>query len=619
MGRSNRNEQLRSKWPNANQLQGWQIIERIGGGGNGDVFRVQRDGQIRALKLLHRRSNNDKKRFHDEVEAMRRCADIAGVLPILESSTDLESSERLWFVTGLATEVMTKLGDQPRLSEVVRAVCAYAIVLTAIHERGISHRDIKPENLFYYGEQWVVGDFGLASFEGKKAVTAERSRLGPLFYMAPEMFNDVKTSDGRSADVYSLAKTLWKLATGQGYPLPGSYTLIHQAFRIGSYLPDQTGTGALDQLISAATAFRPLDRPSMSQFAAELQAWLTPKVEKAMPIKIDIGQHVALLEDLHLNQEADREHLLRQSQTNEQAEARALQKISPFMNELRKSVEISSDALACKQDEKRPRLVISIPGEEKATLELALEVDSASCPMIAVAGRIVLNWHTGAGLKLSLWDSEVRYLGSGSEEASKLDQLCEETVTGLQESLQQALSLSFSKRLSTDALQVIHFVVERQSGLPVGGASIHILSLEGITLAELKTAVDGCAEYTLAPVERVIAFISHAESHSVILIDLHQNNRVTLNERAGASSTVQETSWTGIQGMVGSFSLIHDQSRRTYMYVKGLSVEGGATGAIPLTLGKGVRLKDKLGNRVVLTPRAVIGPSYALDFQRELD
>jgi len=145
------------------------------------------------------------------------------------------------------------------------------------------------------------------------------------------------------------------------------------------------------------------------------------------------------------------------------------------------------------------------------------------------------------------------------------------------------------------------------------------LSLEGITLAELKTAVDGCAEYTLAPVERVIAFISHAESHSVILIDLHQNNRVTLNERAGASSTVQETSWTGIQGMVGSFSLIHDQSRRTYMYVKGLSVEGGATGAIPLTLGKGVRLKDKLGNRVVLTPRAVIGPSYALDFQRELD
>ncbi|MGY1888532.1 serine/threonine protein kinase [Pseudomonas sp. SDT291_1_S447] len=606
------------KLPSSEQLQGWKITKRIGGGGNGEVFRLERNGQLRALKILHRGDRIDKDRFQDEIEAMRRCAGIAGVLPVFESSSDFEQSDSMWFMTGLATELMAKLGHKPELRKVVDAVCAYATILASIHDLDVSHRDIKPENLFFYEGRWTVGDFGLASFEGKKAVTATRGKLGPLFYLAPEMFNNVKSSNGKSVDVYSLAKTLWKLSTGQQYPLPGSYTPVHLAFRIGSYLPGQLGSAALDQLIAAATAFNPSDRPSMAEFAFEMKAWLAPRVEKSMPIKIDIGQHLALLEDLHLNEEAEREHLAQQAQANEEAVARVIENLSPFMAALQHSVSQVSDKLRCNLNggKNASQLVISIPGEEKASLELAVEVDTASHPMITTAARIALHWRTGAGLKLSLWSSEARYLGAGSEEASKLHQLSDQIAIGLRDSLQEALELSSSRRRARLEPRVIRFQIDRQSGIPADGARVHLLSADGITLETLSTNADGLAECELTAKGAVVAFISHSECYSTTLVGFSQDNKVTLKDQPGAFSRVQKTSWSGIQGMVGQFSLIHDGSQRMYMYAQDFSVDGGVTGAIYLALGKKVHIEDKNGITVTLIPRSVIGDCYILDFQK---
>src|SRR5690606_7334587 len=111
MNRYKRNVKL----PSSEQLQGWKITKRIGGGGNGEVYRLERNGQLRALKILYRGDRVDKDRFQDEIEAMRRCAGIAGVLPVFESSSDFEQSDSMWFMTGLATELMAKLGHKPEL------------------------------------------------------------------------------------------------------------------------------------------------------------------------------------------------------------------------------------------------------------------------------------------------------------------------------------------------------------------------------------------------------------------------------------------------------------------------------------------------------------------------
>ena len=94
------------------------------------------------------------------------------------------------------------------------------------------------------------------NFEGKTSETARGERIGPLYYIAPEMLNSAAQADGRCADVFSLAKTLWVLATGQRFPLPGVYDTTHETFRIGSYIAEER-TGALDKLIASATAFSP--------------------------------------------------------------------------------------------------------------------------------------------------------------------------------------------------------------------------------------------------------------------------------------------------------------------------------------------------------------------------
>ena len=80
--------------------------------------------------------------------------------------------------------------------------------------------------------------------------------MGPIYYIAPEMLNSAATSSGMPADVFSLAKTLWVLATGQTFPLPGQYTSTQDVFRIGSYVLEE-GTSSLDALIAACTSVEP--------------------------------------------------------------------------------------------------------------------------------------------------------------------------------------------------------------------------------------------------------------------------------------------------------------------------------------------------------------------------
>jgi serine/threonine protein kinase len=89
-------------------------------------------------------------------------------------------------------------------------------------DKNVSHRDVKPGNLYSFEGRWTIGDFGLVSYPNKEALTAEGKTLGPQHFLAPEMISNPRHADGTKADVYSPAKTLWVLATGQNYPPPGN-------------------------------------------------------------------------------------------------------------------------------------------------------------------------------------------------------------------------------------------------------------------------------------------------------------------------------------------------------------------------------------------------------------
>ena len=254
----------------------WTIGERLGRGGNGLVH-LARSGSITgAIKLL---AKPDRvARFRDEVEGMRRLSNVEGVLPVLDSHVPDRptKSEPAWFVMPLATPLQDALGPEPELVTVIEAVREIASVLAVVHSRGFSHRDIKPDNLFKHGSTWSVGDFGLIEFEGKSHKTAIGERIGPMHFIVPEMLLGLPNTDGKAADVYSIAKTLWVLLTGTNYPVPGTYSASSQICQLRSYVVLEHTT-TLDQLLEHCTAINPADRPKMDLFERELTSWLTLK------------------------------------------------------------------------------------------------------------------------------------------------------------------------------------------------------------------------------------------------------------------------------------------------------------------------------------------------------
>jgi hypothetical protein len=224
-------------------------------------------------------------RFNSEIE-FHRGSPGAGVLPVLDSQpVDLTGRSRGWLVMPVAVPVEEALGDEPLLESVVEAVAAYAMTLARLADEGVGHRDVKPDNLFERDGIWEIGDFGLVTFPGKPEVTAEVGRLGPLHFHAPEMLSSATTAQFGPADVHSLAKTLWCLAGGVRYPPPGHHRSDTPALNLRSMVPHPQ-VGPLQVLIQDATDPDPRSRPTMRQFATELEAWLdpVPLPEAAAPI-----------------------------------------------------------------------------------------------------------------------------------------------------------------------------------------------------------------------------------------------------------------------------------------------------------------------------------------------
>jgi protein kinase-like protein len=266
------------------QIGPWRLVRRLGKGGNADVWEAESaDETTVALKVLRnkRPGSESYKRFRDEILLLRELGRVEGVLPILDSSLPPHPSEAdpAWLAMPVATGIRERLGEKPRLATVVGALFRIANALVGLSDRGISHRDIKPENLYFYADDFVIGDFGLAEFPGKDDLTSDSRRLGPLWYLAPEMRAGPSTAAGGPADVYSLAKTLWVIGGGQRFPLQGEHRLDRPVLLLSTYSSDESAT-LLDPVIEKATRDDPAQRLTMVEFREELDRWLAPPVDR---------------------------------------------------------------------------------------------------------------------------------------------------------------------------------------------------------------------------------------------------------------------------------------------------------------------------------------------------
>lgn len=270
---------------NGERLGRWLLQKPLGTGGNAEVWEALGDqGQVVALKILRSTSviSEPYVRFRNEISVLRRLCDPKraweglSVLPIIDVSLpDRPSRTRpAWLAMPVAMSIRAKLGNFPELKDVVKAVRSIAATLATLADEGICHRDIKPSNLYWYEDDYVVGDFGLVDYPGKEDITSGSRWLGPLHFLAPEMLMDPGRADGLPADVYSLAKTMWVLATTETWPPPGEIRRDIKELNLADYTPHPMAQD-LDEIIEACTKHTPEARLTMFQLFEALITWET--------------------------------------------------------------------------------------------------------------------------------------------------------------------------------------------------------------------------------------------------------------------------------------------------------------------------------------------------------
>lgn len=268
----------------------WTIIgdKAVGAGGNGVVWRCKKSGDIvAAIKFFNRedirRRFPDKpdevvkreKRFHDETVFLTREARRPGILPLIDSRLMYPSSSKndvLWFVMPWAGP-FPKLSGGENLHDLVSKFQIIANTLAELHAEEKWHRDIHPGNLFLLDGKPVIGDFGLVDYPDKKVITGEDERIGARNYVAPELREYAEHKQADKADVYSLAKCFWVIASGKKVPPDHQLRLETKELRISTYCLHKF-SDSLDILLQRSTEYEPHLRPSMKEFAAELSEWL---------------------------------------------------------------------------------------------------------------------------------------------------------------------------------------------------------------------------------------------------------------------------------------------------------------------------------------------------------
>ena len=211
------------------QIGQYQLLERLGEGGMGTVYRALHVSLHRevALKLLPADRMQDKtavERFQREMQAIGKLDH-----PRIVRATDAGEIDGTHFlvmelVEGVDLSTLVHRCGPLSVAEACELIRQAAEGLEYAHGKGMIHRDVKPSNIMLArtddGQVVVkVLDLGLALLHefhgiGGGELTNTGQMMGTLDYMAPEQGADSHSVDGR-ADVYSLGATLYKLLCGE--------------------------------------------------------------------------------------------------------------------------------------------------------------------------------------------------------------------------------------------------------------------------------------------------------------------------------------------------------------------------------------------------------------------
>jgi len=197
----------------------YQILERLGGGGMGVVYKARdvKLDRLVALKFLASQRGapeEQKRRFLREAQAASQL-DHPNICTIHEVD---ETEDGALFIAMALYEGETLRDRLDRgalaVDEAVEIASQVAAGLARAHERGIVHRDVKPANLVLTADGQVkILDFGIARLADQSRLTRAGTTLGTAAYMSPEQFHG-EPGDPRT-DVWSLGVVIYEMVTGR--------------------------------------------------------------------------------------------------------------------------------------------------------------------------------------------------------------------------------------------------------------------------------------------------------------------------------------------------------------------------------------------------------------------
>jgi serine/threonine protein kinase len=201
------------------QVPGYELLDEIGRGGMGIVYKARQSGlgRLVALKVvLHAEHAGSEMhaRFRREAQAIARLQHPN----IVQIHSTGEVGELPYFsleyCPSSLSERLTRGALEPRESaELVRTL---ALAVQAAHDQQVIHRDLKPANILIDAEGTLkIADFGLARSTSGSWQTASGAVLGTPSYMAPEQARGRTRELGPATDVYSLGAILYECLAGR--------------------------------------------------------------------------------------------------------------------------------------------------------------------------------------------------------------------------------------------------------------------------------------------------------------------------------------------------------------------------------------------------------------------
>jgi eukaryotic-like serine/threonine-protein kinase len=252
-----------------NKLGPYEILERIGAGGMGEVWKA-RDTRLGRVVAIKKVKEQHSERFKQEARSIA-ALNHANICQIFDIGPDYLVLE---YVEGKPLA-----GLLPE-KEAVRLAIQITAALEEAHQHGIIHRDLKPSNIMLSDKGSVkLLDFGLAKLYGQEADTSQSPTadfpatqagtiLGTVAYMSPEQAQG-QPADARS-DIFSFGLVLYEMLSGRrAFSGDSNYTVMDAIVKKDA--PPLQASPALDAIVRRCLAKQPSGR---YQTASEIKTAL---------------------------------------------------------------------------------------------------------------------------------------------------------------------------------------------------------------------------------------------------------------------------------------------------------------------------------------------------------